>query len=164
MIKLSVLLAAVMALVLTFGTAGAQESADDPAQIEAGMAVFEANCASCHSSDGTGSAVGRPLTDVALEADRSVHIASVTDGKGGMPAFGAVLEVDEIDAVVSYVRLGFVSEAAAQEEEPPAEEEPAEEELAETGAESAPIAVAAIATVAAGAMLVATARRRPSLG
>ncbi len=161
MIKLSVLLAAAMALVLTFGTAGAQESTDDPAQVEAGMAIFEANCASCHSSDGTGSAVGRPLIDVALEADRSVHITSVTEGKGGMPAFGSVLEADEIESVLSYVRLGFVSEAAAQED-PPAEEEPAEE-LADTGAESAPMAIAAIAVVAAGAMLVTTARRRPEL-
>ena len=159
MSKLAMILAAVLATVLTFGTAAAQESADDPAQVEAGMAVFEANCASCHSSDGTGSPAGRPLTDVALEADRDVHVDSVTNGKNNMPAFGSVLSADEIDSVVSYVRLGFVSEAAAQEEAPEAEEE-----LADTGAESAPMAIAAVAAVAAGAMLVTTARRRPELG
>ncbi len=110
-------IAVVTLIVGAFGvaTAGAQSATDDPAQVEAGMAVFESNCAGCHGVDGTGSDSGRPLTDVATqEPDRLVHIASVTDGKGNMPAFGASLEADEIDAAVSYVRLTFVS---AQEPE-----------------------------------------------
>lgn len=123
------------------------------------MAVYETNCASCHTSEGVGSAAGRPLTDIALqEPDRSVHIDSVTNGRGGMPAFGAALSEEEIDSVVSYVRLTFVS---AQAEEP-AEEEPAveEEELASTGVESGMLVVAGIGLGVAGLMLVST-RRRP---
>ena len=76
--------------------AGAQVGADDPAQVEAGRAVFERNCASCHTSEGVGSRAGRPLTDIALEEpDRSVHIDSVTNGKGAMPAFGAALSIKQ---------------------------------------------------------------------
>jgi cytochrome c6 len=151
------LLAVVFALVIA-PAAVAQESADDPAQVEAGMAVFENNCASCHTSEGVGSAAGRPLTDIALEEpDRTVHVDSVTNGRGGMPAFGAALSEDEIDSVVSYVRLTFVS---AQAEEPAEEEPAAEEELASTGVESGMLVVAGIGLGAAGLMLVGT-RRRP---
>ena len=148
-------LALVFALVFA-QTALAQESADDPAAVEAGMAVFEENCASCHNVDGTGSTAGRPLTDVALEQpDRSVHITSVTEGKGQMPAFGPVLSPEEIDSVVSYVRLTFVS---AQDEEEPIEDE-TEEELAATGVESGLLLVVAVTIGAAGVMLLSTRRR-----
>ncbi len=153
------LVAVVAALVFSFDVASAQEGEDDPAAVEAGMAVFEANCASCHSSDGTGSASGRPLTDIAMqEPDRTVHIASVTDGKGGMPAFGAVLSAEEIDSVISYVRIGF----ASQTEEEPAEEAPAEdEELAVTGAETPLVLILGAALVAAGLLFVSSAQLRP---
>ena len=141
--------------------AGARVGADDPAQVEAGRAVFERNCASCHTSEGVGSRAGRPLTDIALEEpDRSVHIDSVTNGKGAMPAFGAALSADEIDSVVSYLRLTFVS---AQPDEPaeeePAEEEPLEAELATTGVDSVALVVVAAGLGAAGLLLVRA--RRP---
>jgi LPXTG-motif cell wall-anchored protein len=155
--KWTVLLAVVFALLMA-PAAVAQGTTDDPAQVEAGMAVFESNCASCHTSEGVGSAAGRPLTDIALEEpDRSAHIESVTNGRGGMPAFGAALSEEEIDSVVSYVRLTFVS---AQAEEPAEEEPAAEEELASTGVESGMLVVAAVGLGAAGLMLMST-RRRP---
>lgn len=150
-------LAVVFALMMA-PAAVAQGSTDDPAQVEAGMAVFETNCASCHTSEGVGSTAGRPLIDIALEEpDRNAHIESVTNGRGGMPAFGASLSAEEIDSVVSYVRLTFVSSQA----EEPAEEEPAAEEaLAVTGVESGALVVAALGLGVAGLMLVST-RCRP---
>jgi cytochrome c6 len=152
-------LAVVAALVFSFDVASAQSGEDDPAQVEAGMATFEANCAACHSSDGTGSATGRPLTDIAIEQpDRSVLITSVTDGKGNMPTWGAVLSAEEIDAVVSYVRIGFASQPA--EEEAEEEEAAAEEELAVTGTETPFVLILGAALVAAGLLFVSSAQLR----
>lgn len=126
------LFAGLCLVLLSFAAPANAQGADDPAEVEAGQVIFESNCAGCHAVDGTGSQTGRPLTDVATEADRSVHIESVTNGKGPMPAFGDRLSTEEISAAVSYVRLSFVSEAAA-----PPEPEPADEpELARTGVET----------------------------
>lgn len=131
-------------------TVGAQGSVDDPAQVEAGMAVFETNCAGCHGADGTGSNQGRPLTDIATqEPDRSVHIASVTDGKGSMPAFGERLEADEIDAAVSYVRLTFAT----------AQDDGAEPELAVTGRTTSTLLLLAAVALASGLGLATISRR-----
>lgn len=155
MTKAMVWIAAVAALLFTFDAASAQSAEDDPAQVEAGAAVFAANCASCHGADGEGSAVGRPLAGVATENDRARHITTVTEGRNTMPAFGDVLTAEEIDSVVSFVRLTFVAQDDAGEEA--AEEEPAEE-LADTGVESTAGVVAAIALLGAGAMFVRSSR------
>ncbi len=83
------------------------------------MEVFNGGCSSCHQADGSGSAAGRSLIDVALEQpDRSVHVASVTNGLGNMPAYADRLTEAEIDAAVSYVRLTFLSEGDAMDELP----------------------------------------------
>ena len=98
------------------GAVSAQSATDDPAQSEAGEAVFSGSCAGCHGASGEGSATGRPLTGIASQQpDRLIHIASVTDGKGGMPAFGEQLSADEIDAAISYVRLAFLAEEGPDE-------------------------------------------------
>ena len=105
-------------LALTAAPAGAQDI-DDPADLGIGMEIFNAGCTSCHLVDGTGSAAGRSLIDVALEQpDRSVHIASVTNGRGNMPSYEGRLTEDEIDAAVTYVRLTFLSEEDPMEELP----------------------------------------------
>ena len=114
------LAAAVLGLLLAFSAtpAGAQD-ADDPGDLGQGMEIFIGNCASCHQTDGSGSAAGRSLIDIAVEQpDRSVHIASVTDGIGNMPGYEDRLTTDEIDSVVSYVRLTFLSEEDVMEELP----------------------------------------------
>jgi len=90
-------------------SAGAQSAEDNPADVDAGSVVYESNCAGCHGATGEGSNSGRPLTGIAAqESDRSVHFASIADGKGNMPAFGDRLSDDEIDSAVSFVRLTFV--------------------------------------------------------
>lgn len=153
--KSTMWLAVAAALVFSFDLAAAQDAVDDPAQFDAGMAVFEANCASCHLSDGTGSAAGRPLTDIAIEQpDRSVHVTSVTEGIRGMPAWADVLSPAEIDSVVSYVRLGFVSQPVEQADTP------AEEELAATGAEAPYILIAGVALLGAGFLFISSAQVR----
>lgn len=156
MTKAMVWIAAVAALLFTFDAAGAQSTEDDPAQVEAGAAVFEANCSSCHGAEGEGSPAGRPLIGVAEENDRARHITTVTEGRTVMPAFGEVLSAEEIESVVSFVRLTFVAQDEGGDEEA-AEEEPAEE-LADTGVESAAGVVAAVALLGAGAMLVRSSR------
>ena len=143
-------------LTLAIGLVGitgatAQSATDDPAQVAAGQVVFESNCVRCHGADGLGTATGRPLTGIAdQEADRLVHIASVTDGKGNMPAWGGSLTAEEIDAAVSYVRLTFV----AQDAEP---------ELAVTGAETTGLIAIGATMLAAGAVLVRRSRRDDEL-
>lgn len=89
--RMFAMMAAMTLAVGLVGIAGAtaQSATDDPAQLEAGQAVFESNCSGCHGVDGTGSNTGRPLTDVATQQpDRLVNVASVTEGRGNMPAFG----------------------------------------------------------------------------
>lgn len=129
-------------------SASAQDAADDPAQLDAGKILFETNCATCHGLDGTGSDTGRNLTDIAIQQpDRSVHIASVTDGKGIMPAWGGRLTPDEIDAAVAYVRLTFVSQV---------EPEP---ELAVTGTGLTATLIVGVSMLVFGALVVGRARR-----
>lgn len=150
---LSVALIAIMIGLLGAGAASAQDDADDPAAVEAGMEVYAASCAGCHGADGEGSDRGRPLDGIADQGARSVHIQSVTDGKGGMPAFGGTLSEDEISDAVSYVRLTFV----AQEDD--ADEEEALEELPRTGTTST-IAFIGVALLSIGAAVELAGRRR----
>ncbi len=142
MTKPLALLAIVFAALFAIDGAWAQEGGDDPAQLEAGMAVFEQSCASCHMSDGTGSLAGRSLIDIAtIQPDRAVHVASVTDGLNDMPSFAASLSAEEIDVAVSYARLTFLSDQ-------PASEVDAQDELAVTGTD------ATVAAFGAGALLI----------
>ena len=146
----------------TGGSASAQGSGDDPGQVTAGKAIFETNCAGCHGVDGMGSNTGRPLIGVAAENDRSRHITSVTEGRGAMPAFGDNLSAEEIGSALSYVRLTFVADAAADSGDAAADEgdaPAAETTLAVTGAETPFLAVGGVTVLAAGALLVGFARR-----
>ena len=143
--------AAVIALAMMLGgvSAASAQGGDDPAQVEAGQAVYEMSCAGCHAEDGTGVAGrGRPLVGIASQGDRAAHIESIVNGIGPMPAFGDLLAAEDVEAVASYVRLTFV-----------AEEEAAAEELAETGVETPVLALTGLTMVAAGALLVRASRR-----
>jgi cytochrome c oxidase cbb3-type subunit 3 len=80
--------------------------AKDPAKVEAGRAVFAANCVPCHREDGGGS-IGPNLTDdYWIHGGRPVAIHNTVD-KGvldkGMLAWGQTLKPDELNAVVAYV-------------------------------------------------------------
>ena len=79
---------------------GAEAAEIDPA------AVFADRCAGCHGPDGGGGR-GPQLSDGRVAAafpDIEDQIVVVTEGRGGMPAFGDRLTPDEIRAVVAYSR------------------------------------------------------------
>lgn len=89
---------------------GAAENAAaaDPALVALGAETYAQACARCHGGVGEGTQRGRALTGIALEQpNASIHIASVSDGKGNMPAFAEQLTGDQIIAVVGWVRSEF---------------------------------------------------------
>lgn len=70
------------------------------------VAVYADRCAGCHGPDGGGGR-GPQLSDgraAAAFPDIEDQVAVVTDGRGGMPAFGNRLTPEEIRAVVAYSR------------------------------------------------------------
>jgi mono/diheme cytochrome c family protein len=104
--------AVVVTVVLLFANDPEQPPAAPAAAAEAaadgldGAALFGDNCAVCHGGDGSGGigprlAGGRVVT---VYPDAADQIAVVTNGRGGMPAFGERLTADEIAAVVEYTR------------------------------------------------------------
>jgi len=81
-------------------------------QAERGRAVYEARCTRCHGADGAGKTrmaeiVEPPdMSDPAWQRRRSNArmSASVSKGRGQMPAFRKKLSRQEIAAVIAYVR------------------------------------------------------------
>jgi cytochrome c6 len=72
---------------------------------------FKANCALCHSADGSGdSPTGKAMhakdlrsEEVQKQSDAELSDA-ITKGKGKMPAFGAKLKPDDVTKLVAYIR------------------------------------------------------------
>jgi mono/diheme cytochrome c family protein len=65
-----------------------------------GMKIFSNNCSICHGASGEGGNGGPPITS---QKDAAHNIQQVTNGGGGMPAFGNQLSEEEIKAVATYV-------------------------------------------------------------
>ena len=79
-----------------------------------GKKIFEQNCAACHGLKGTGdgaaAAALNPKPRNFKEAkfkygstDADLH-KTITNGKGSMPPWKAVLKPKQIDDVISYIR------------------------------------------------------------
>jgi cytochrome c553 len=71
---------------------------------EAGAAVFEANdCGNCHTYEpaGTSGTIGPNLDDSDVDFEGAVQ--QITDGGGGMPAYGGQLSEDDIANVAAFV-------------------------------------------------------------
>jgi mono/diheme cytochrome c family protein len=73
--------------------------------------LYTAKCAACHGPDGTGStpagkAVGaHDFHSAAVLSQTDVQlIATVTKGKGKMPAYEKIYNADQIAALVAYCR------------------------------------------------------------
>ena len=113
------LAAIVLAVAACGGSSGSSSSAAPPAtstptstpasggggevSAEAGKVVFTSNCATCHTladAGATGS-VGPNLDD--LKPDEETVKNQVTNGGGGMPAFGGQLSETQIESVATYV-------------------------------------------------------------
>lgn len=101
-------------MVLMFGEIGDLEPTGEtilaymnqPEWLQVGQSVFAAKCATCHGSDGSGSAAPN-LTD-----DQYIHVRKLDDiarvvlngaNNGNMPAQKAHLHINEIVLVSSYV-------------------------------------------------------------
>ena len=78
----------------------------------AARALFAAQCASCHGTEGRGdgpmAAMFRPadLSDPAFQASHTDEVLarSITRGQGRMPAFGAQLRPEAVTLLVGLVR------------------------------------------------------------
>lgn len=84
--------------------------------VSAGAAVFRTNCSQCHGSGAAGS-LGYPnlldsdwlwggsVTDIAMTVRHGIRNDTDPDARWSqMPAFGDILEPEEVDAVVEHVR------------------------------------------------------------
>ena len=101
-VEVLALVAAGVFVVLLF----ANEPGGSSAAASPGAAVFAANCARCHGSDG-GGAIGPQLSDGKVAHDfpnAADEVQVVTRGRAGMPAFGGTLSPTEIEQVVQYTR------------------------------------------------------------
>ena len=81
------------------GEAGGGESS----ALAAGEEVFDTNCSSCHTLAAAGSNgnVGPNLDELGPSNQLVIH--QVTNGGGGMPAFGSTLSKSEIESVAKFV-------------------------------------------------------------
>lgn len=90
-----------------------------------GASVYNANCSSCHQSDGKG-AIGPPLAGNSLvtgDPKKVIHIVKngltgkvVVNGKtfnGMMPAWKTQLSNADIASVISYIRSSWGNSASA---------------------------------------------------
>ena len=106
--------AVIVFVVLLFTNSPTAPPAAAPAAVAAaggidGALIFGERCAGCHGGDGSGG-IGPRLAGgrvVAVYPDPADEIAVVTNGRGGMPAFGERLSAAEIAAVVEYTRTGL---------------------------------------------------------
>lgn len=91
-------------------TAGCRR--EQKSQLERGRGIFLRTCAGCHGSDGRGATTRtgfatppKDLSDPELHArlgrDGIKHTIEV--GNGDMPAFGALMSAEDIEALVVYV-------------------------------------------------------------
>lgn len=98
---------AVAALALA-GAACADDTPGTPEDptLAAGQEVYGARCASCHGPSGGGGAAPALTGSEERFADIDEQIQIVRDGVEGtnMPSFGDILDDDEIESVVRYVR------------------------------------------------------------
>jgi cytochrome c6 len=82
------------------GEAGAGAPGGEP---EMGAVVFSENCSTCHGATGHGGNGGPDLRTMPLAQTEEGAIQQVTNGGGGMPAFGGTLSAEEIENVAAYV-------------------------------------------------------------
>jgi outer membrane protein assembly factor BamB len=87
----------------TSTTSSSSSSSTAGVSLKAGMSVFNSTCASCHTLAAAGSTgtVG-PNLDQLMPSDALV-VHQVTDGGGGMPAFGSTLTKPQIQSVALFV-------------------------------------------------------------
>lgn len=101
-------------------TSGQPAKTATPAYDEAAVAAaFQKKCAMCHKADGRGGNGVPDFTVAAFHKSRSDArlVASISNGRGVMPAFKTTLKPAEIRQLVRYLR-GFPTRGAAPETAP----------------------------------------------
>src|ERR1043165_6003275 len=96
-----------LAVVAASGASRSSDSRRGSAQAERGRGVYTANCSRRPGGGSMGQMTEAPnLSDAAWQSRRSNArmIASVTNGRGEMPAFRRKLSRQDIAAAVAYVR------------------------------------------------------------
>ncbi len=105
-------LVAALAAVVSVGCASATpevpagpDGTPDPVLVE-GREIYRNRCAGCHGGAGEGGRGPKLAGGAVIDAypDIDDEIAVVRDGGRGMPAWGGVLDDDEIRAVVRFTR------------------------------------------------------------
>ena len=68
--------------------------------------IYKAKCAGCHGADGSKAMMGaKPLNGADVQAMSDADLsASITNGKGKMPAYKGKLTDAQISGLVKYVR------------------------------------------------------------
>ncbi len=80
----------------------------DPALMEKGKAIYEANCVACHQANGQGMPPAFPaLAGNANLKDAAPILNVVKNGRGAMPPVGAAFSDEELKAVATYIRNSF---------------------------------------------------------
>jgi cytochrome c6 len=79
-----------------------------------GQALFLANCSACHQATGLGIKGAFPALagDAFVKGDPTGVVATVLNGRGGMPTFKADLSDDKVAAILTYVRSSWGNGAA----------------------------------------------------
>lgn len=77
-----------------------QPTLSDPSLVAGGARLFTDNCSQCHGPDASGGA--GPALSSSLLTDAEL-VSVVSNGRGAMPGFSAILDAASIDAVVAYV-------------------------------------------------------------
>ena len=72
-----------------------------------GEALFKTYCASCHGSNGEGSAIANfKLSERLVKSDEELS-KTIREGKGQMPAWGFLFSEEDIKNVLQYIRETF---------------------------------------------------------
>jgi menaquinol-cytochrome c reductase cytochrome b/c subunit len=78
---------------------------EEEPQVESGASIFaQAGCLNCHTYGGQGAAgPGPELTDAGTRLAQENIVEVVTNGRGGMPAFGGALTEEQIQDVAAFL-------------------------------------------------------------
>jgi len=87
-----------------------QPDGDGGGRASTGASIYRQSCAGCHGASG-GGGVGPALAGQVADRfpDVADQIAVVTEGRGGMPAFGGRLSAEEVEQVVEHTRTDLGS-------------------------------------------------------
>jgi enediyne biosynthesis protein E4 len=102
LLSASATLAGFMLVSARVGTVAAKE-AKTPAPETGAMLFHERGCEHCHGADRAGTEKAPSLTAVGRHLPSQAIAKKIEQGGGGMPAFGEVLQPDEIKLLVDYL-------------------------------------------------------------